>query len=376
MFPSACFARSRPTQTTARLFYDGRDVIAECSNGKVFSGEAGTDDIAVLNQITPMASYVALDGSFVQDRPVIMYDNQVLDGLGTSKLTVVDNVPIVEGLSFFGILGQYSTPHNNPRQNYNITIKNLEMDGNCTNNTIAGYGIFFKHASNVLVDNCYMHDWVRSGVSPVYGCGKFDVVRSQFRDNQIAGVNNNSPITVLDCDFYGKGGIYFEGLASSNSVAVDNRFHGCNTGISSDVTAESANNLVERNIFDDPTGQVMTIYNSEVNDNVLNTPVGNVAGIYANNCSLRRNIITGYYIAVKLVNSDFQDNQILNAIYAMSQSSESLLENNIINATFRKTYMSNGGNTFRNNTFSGNGTFSNHPSDIFIGNTGAPDTYI
>jgi len=109
-------------------------------------------------------------------------------------------------------------------------IKNLQIDGNRTNNSSSGNGLDFSNAGdNLLVEQCYIHEMTSSCL-------------------YIGGSNSVSILSNILLDSDGPG-ISFSGSASSENLIAHNIIKGCSSGIGGFRNAGLviSNNIVESN---------------------------------------------------------------------------------------------------------------------------------
>ncbi|KKG35378.1 hypothetical protein DU52_15730 [Methanosarcina mazei] len=185
------------------------------TNGQTWTTD-GTADQVEINQAIQAGNHIILSGDFCIDEPIYVDSGTTLDGQGTSKITLDDNVNRKSGAYKHSATTDYANPMipligQSDTEIENIEIMGISFDGNYDGNLdlIKGRGfyniIFFKHAVNVRVHDNYFTN------SHGDSCRMYRCSNIQYYNNE--------------ADHLGHEGLFC--IESQNIEAWNNRIENC-----------------------------------------------------------------------------------------------------------------------------------------------------
>ncbi|MGD0996197.1 MAG: right-handed parallel beta-helix repeat-containing protein [Candidatus Bathyarchaeia archaeon] len=279
-------------------------------------------------------------------------DVLLMNGLYPASVTINGNNVVLEGQGRSTILQEPPTStvdvieNNWVTGNNNITIENLQIDGNAANVITPLYqkGIEFQQAHNCLVYNCYIHNTVIDCCGCWHGC-----TDCTFQNNEIgyAGQHNgifiecNAPqplinadrcsgCKVLDNDIYNvtNGSLTTASAAGViiqygyNCIVSGNTISNCFQAIYLDDVATGCNILVQGNTINDSS---YGIYLNSNSSTVIGNSISNslIASISLRNAS--DNLVTSNSIFNSSTTVSYGD-----AIYVDSISNGNSILDNMI----------------------------------------------
>lgn len=185
------------------------------TNGQTWETD-GTADQVEINQAIQAGDYIILSGDFCIDEPIYVDSKTTLDGQGTAKITLDDNVNRKNGAYKHSASTEYANPMipligQAETEIENIEITGISFDGNYDGNLdlIKGRGfyniIFFKHAVGVKVHDNYFTN------SHGDSCRMYRCSNIQYYNNE--------------ADHLGHEGFF--GIESQNIEVWNNRIENC-----------------------------------------------------------------------------------------------------------------------------------------------------
>jgi len=283
-------------------------------------------------------------GDYTVDTKCKIYSNTEVFGDGfATRIKLKNNANIGTSNSFINYIfgnNDFST------SNSNIIIRNLQIDGNSTNqsgsqSTNWMFGIGLSNVSNSIVENCWVHDCTASGILVEYGSGQSIVTKNFCYNNGDHGINPNFCRSHICSDnvCYGNAsqGIYAEFLSNfsiSGNYCYDNLkglaiIRGCSEGsvinnvcsynlshgivLNGDVDSVSYgvnsgqvfNVLVNNNIssYNGSNGMIVqgakrcTIsYNQIMNNSIINAGLRGIYVVNQDTINSNNNLFVGNYI--------------------------------------------------------------------------------
>ena len=131
-------------------------------------------------------------------------------------LTIAGKECTIEGIGNVKLVNNGSSHFFNVTEESNVVFKNLELDGNFTNNAKSRNGIFVRYNSTVTLDDCN-----------VYGAGHFSVCIDQISDKEAnegktatVKLINGTKVETVDSIAYPTSGHSYDGICENSYVKV------------------------------------------------------------------------------------------------------------------------------------------------------------
>lgn len=227
---------------------------AKAANGTICWSSANATN--VINNCTALNGVtVFLTNGLYPAAVVINGNNVVLEG---QSWNAIIQTPTSAWAQENGIQNNYATG------NWNVTVENLQVDGNAANLIAPLYqrGIDFEYAYGCIVQNCYVHNTVYDGIGFWHGCSN-DIIQENTVTNEGTYTAIYVEVGSNDCQILNN---YMYNILAVNDIKVTDSN---NTIVSGNIINNSFNAIC-KGIF---VGSATSMYNSSNNiieNNILN----------------------------------------------------------------------------------------------------------